>query len=494
MKLSRVTAGIECSLYGSGDVEVKGIEYDSRKIKPGYMFVALPGYHKDGRSFIEGALRAGANSIVTSERIELNNKAVVVVQDTLAVLPVLSANYYAHPDKKLYVIGVTGTNGKTTITYLLESIFTAHNFPTGVMGTVNYRFGKRSIPAPNTTPQSSDIFKFFAEMAAQRGRVVVMEVSSHALALGRVAGIEFDTAIFTNLTRDHLDFHKTMEEYFLAKLKLFTGLSGGEKNNPKFAIINTDDPWGEKLAGLSLPATTITYGLGERAAVTARNIKKTSRSTEFILVTPAGHRKVHFSLLGTYNVYNALAAAGAALGAGISLEGIVNGLENASAVPGRLQKVDEGQHFTVVVDYAHTDDALKNVLGALRELKPQRLITVFGCGGDRDRLKRPLMGEIASSLSDFVFVTSDNPRSEDPECIALDIEVGIRRQHRNNYQVILDREQAIAAALNMAQKGDIVLIAGKGHENYQIIGDQLLHFNDEEVAIKYLAALQRAER
>jgi UDP-N-acetylmuramoyl-L-alanyl-D-glutamate--2,6-diaminopimelate ligase len=362
------------------------------------------------------------------------------------------------------------------------------------MGTVNYRFKNNVYPAPNTTPQASDIYKFFSEVAEGHGKVIAMEVSSHALALGRVSGIEFDSAIFTNLTRDHLDFHKDMEDYFAAKLKLFTGLSSKEKSNPKFAIINTDDAWGARIAAMDLPATVISYGLNEKAAVRAQNIKSTSKSTEFVLVTPAGHRKVHFSQIGLYNVYNALAAAGAALGAGISLEGIVKGLENAEHVPGRLERVDAGQNFTVVVDYAHTDDALKNVVQALKELKPARLITVFGCGGDRDRSKRPIMGDIATALSDFVFVTSDNPRSEDPERIALDIEVGIRRQHRNNYQVIIDREQAIAAALNMAQKGDIVLIAGKGHEDYQIIGDQRTKFNDREIARKYIAASLASDR
>jgi UDP-N-acetylmuramyl-tripeptide synthetase len=321
-----------------------------------------------------------------------------------------------------------------------------------------------------------------------------MEVSSHALALGRVAGIEFDTAIFTNLTRDHLDFHKTMDDYFEAKASLFKGLTPGKKTNPKFAIINIDDPWGAKLAGMGLPSTVLSYGLSEKAAVRAQNIKSTSRNTEFILVTPAGHRKVHFPQLGLYNVYNALAAAGAALAAGISIEGIVSGLENAPHAPGRLEKVEAGQNFTVAVDYAHTDDALKNVMTALKELKPERLITVFGCGGDRDRSKRPIMGDLATAMSDFVFVTSDNPRSEDPERIALDIEVGIRRQHRNNYQVILDREQAIAAAVNMAQKGDIVLIAGKGHEDYQILADRRIHFNDAETARKYLNAGKAEEK
>ncbi len=371
MKLTNVTSGIQCSIHGPCDVEVKGIEYDSRKVEQGYIFVALPGYHSDGREFIADAVKAGAAAVVANEAVQVGSKTVIVVNNTLEALAKMSANFYEHPDKKLHIIGVTGTNGKTTITYLLESIFTEHNIPIGVIGTVNYRFGKKSYPAPNTTPQASDIFKFFAEVLEERGKAVVMEVSSHALALGRVSGIEFDTAIFTNLTRDHLDFHKTMEEYFSAKTKLFIDLKPGEKGNPKFAIINIDDPWGAKLADTGLSSTVVSYGLGEKAAVRALNIKSTSKSTDFILVTPAGHRKVHLPQLGLYNVYNALAAAGAALASGISIEGIVSGLENAAPVPGRLEKIEAGQHFTVVVDYAHTDDALKNVLGALKELNPE---------------------------------------------------------------------------------------------------------------------------
>jgi UDP-N-acetylmuramoyl-L-alanyl-D-glutamate--2,6-diaminopimelate ligase len=301
-----------------------------------------------------------------------------------------------------------------------------------------------------------------------------------------VAGLEFDIAVFTNLTRDHLDYHGTMENYFEAKASLFTGLSAGTKTRTKCAIINIDDPWGKKLRDRIVSATTITYGVKEEAAVRADALQATSRGTEFILVTPAGKKKVQLASLGLHNVYNALAAAGAAIAAGVPLETVVDGLENAPAAPGRLERVEAGQNFTVVVDFAHTDDALRNVLTALKALRPARLITVFGCGGDRDRSKRPLMGDVATELSDYVIVTSDNPRSEQPEKIALDIEVGIRRKQRNNYQVLPDREQAIAQAISMAQKGDIILLAGKGHETCQIIGDRKIHFNDTEVARKFI--------
>ncbi|MHB9154696.1 MAG: UDP-N-acetylmuramoyl-L-alanyl-D-glutamate--2,6-diaminopimelate ligase [Endomicrobiales bacterium] len=490
MELSQLLAGREYTVHGPVNQEIKGIDYDSRRVKDGYLFVALPGHNVDGKSFVPAAAAAGAAAVVTGEYLATCPVTQIVVPDPLVAMARLSAEFYGHPDRRMLLVGITGTNGKTTITYLLESIFEKVKLSTGVVGTVNYRYGKKQYPAPNTTPQSADLYRFFHDMVKEHRKVAIMEVSSHALALGRVEGLEYDIGVFTNLTRDHLDFHGTMEDYFQAKSKLFSRLEPGEKKYPKSAIINLDDPAGKKLAGMVSKATVVTYGLSERAAVRAENIRSSARGTEFILMTPAGHKKVHLPHLGQHNVYNALASAGAALCAGISLEGIVEGLESAPMVPGRLEKVETGQNYTVVVDYAHTDDALKNVITALKELKPGRLITVFGCGGDRDRSKRPLMGEIATALSDFVFVTSDNPRSEEPQRIALDIEVGIRRQHRNNYQVILDREQAIAAAVSMAQKGDIILVAGKGHEAYQIIGSQRLHFNDTEVVRKYLVRQQ----
>jgi UDP-N-acetylmuramoyl-L-alanyl-D-glutamate--2,6-diaminopimelate ligase len=486
MKLSQLLEKIEHQLYGPADIMVSGITYDSRRTKQGDIFVALPGHHVDGKTFISQAVAGGAVVIIADTRQYAENVTSVVVSDPLAVLAEMSATLYGHPDKKLLLVGITGTNGKTTITYFLESIFKKAGRNPGVLGTVNYRHGATVVPAPNTTPQSADIYRIFGEMVEERCDSAIMEVSSHALALGRVKGIEFDIAVFTNLTQDHLDFHKTMDAYFDAKTKLFSSLGPGAKSFPKFAIINLDDPWGKKLTACAPGATVVTYGISEKANVSAQNIRISSKGAEFILVTPQGRKKITIPHLGLHNIYNALATAAAALSVGIPFDTVISGLQSAPAAPGRLEKVDDGQQFTVVVDYAHTDDALKNVISALKELKPQRLITVFGCGGDRDRAKRPLMGEIATALSDYVFVTSDNPRSEDPQRIALDIEVGIRRQHRNNYQVLLDREQAIATAISMAQKGDIILIAGKGHENYQIIGDTTIHFNDVEIAHKYL--------
>jgi UDP-N-acetylmuramoyl-L-alanyl-D-glutamate--2,6-diaminopimelate ligase len=488
MKLSDILYDIEYFPYGSVDTEVRGITYNSKKVRKNFIFVAMHGQHVDGAKFIPEAINAGASVIVSEGYTETANATRIVVRNAKLALARLSANFYRHPDAALTMIGVTGTNGKTTITYFLESLFGKVGLKTGIVGTVNYRYGGTVITAPNTTPQSSDLYRILRGMAGQKTDIAVLEVSSHALAQGRVEGIEFDTAIFTNLTRDHLDYHITMEDYFKAKSLLFTTyLARNKKNNPKFAIINTDDPWGRRLIELiKQPTTILTYGLASGANFRAENIKMGHTGCEFLLSSPAGKKRMKLRHIGKHNIYNALAAAAAGTANGLSLDAVIYGIENAPPAPGRLQKVDEGQPFLVVVDYAHTDDALVNVLTTLRQLDPARLITVFGCGGDRDRSKRPVMGEAATRLSDFVFLTSDNPRCEDPQRIALDIEVGIRRQHRSNYKVILDREDAIAAAINMAQKGDIILLAGKGHEVYQIVSDKRLHFNDVEVARKYL--------
>lgn len=489
MKLSHAVKDLPCAVVGNGDAVITGVAYDSRVVKAGDIFVALPGKHVQGSSFIAAAVERGAAAVATDQPCSLAGVPVVRVEDPLRFLAQISAVVYHHPDKKLLLAGITGTNGKTTITYLLESIFAAAHRPAGVMGTVNYRYGTTMIPAPNTTPQSADVYRILHEMIHAGMSAAVMEVSSHALALGRVDGLEFDLAVFTNLTRDHLDFHGTMEDYFASKALLFSRLAPGEKPYGKFAIINADDPWAEKFCSSVTGAAVVTYGLSSAATIRAEHIHYSGRGTEFSLVTPAGRARLSVGFLGVYNVSNILAAVAAGLSAGIPFETVVDGIRRAPPAPGRLERIDAGQPFTVVVDYAHTDDALLNVLQALRELKPNRIITVFGCGGDRDRTKRPIMGETATKISDYVFVTSDNPRTEDPEMIALDIEVGIRRVHRENYQIILDREQAIAAAIAMAQKGDIVLIAGKGHEAYQVIGDKKLHFNDGEIARAHLERL-----
>lgn len=482
MKLSDALKGLPCTIAGDAGVTITGVAYDSRRVEPGDLFVALPGHHVDGSMFIAEAVRRGAAAVATSGACPSAGVPIVHTADPLQFLAQASAAVYEHPDRRLLLVGVTGTNGKTTITYILESIFTAAGILPGVMGTVNYRYGTTMITAGNTTPQSADVYRILRSMADAGVRAAVMEVSSHALALGRVDGIEYDIAIFTNLTRDHLDFHATMERYFEAKSLLFSRLRPGKKQYPKCAIINGDDPWADRLSARVSGADVITYGCASSARVRAENISYTHRGTAFTLVTPDGRADLAVGFLGAYNVHNILAAAAAGLGAGISFEAVVAGIRAARPAPGRMEMVDAGQPFAVIVDYAHTDDALLNVLTAVRELKPRRVVTVFGCGGDRDRTKRPIMGETAARLSDHVFVTSDNPRTEDPGAIAREVEAGIRAAGRKNYTVILDRAQAIAEAVGQARAGDVVVIAGKGHEDYQIIGETKHHFNDGETA------------
>jgi len=477
-------------VYGPTELSVEGITYDSRKVKPGYIFVAIPGYVEDGSSYIPQALEAGASVIVSSGKIRSLARpsrwggyaTQIVVDDPRKALAKLATIFYDYPSDKLNIIGITGTNGKTTVSYLTESIFKEDGARVGVLGTIAYRLGDKTFPAPITTPQSSDLQQLLRELVEGKFSTVVMEVSSHALSLERVEGCEFDSAIFTNLSREHLDFHKSMEDYLQAKIRLFSMLGKAtRKKREKLAVLNLDDPATEKIIRAT-EAKIVTYGVEKRADVIAKNIKFNMEKTVFTLLSPTGEVRISLPLIGKYNVSNALAASTVALGQGVSLDAIKRGLGKVSSIPGRFEKIDCGQPFTVVVDYAHTDEALRRLLEVCRELKPGRIITVFGCGGDRDRGKRPLMGEVAIDLSDYVIITSDNPRSEDPERIALDVEVGIKRKGKTNYQTIVDRYQAIEKALSMAEKGDLVVIAGKGHENYQIFKERKIHFDDREVA------------
>jgi len=482
-------------VYGPTELSVEGITYDSRQVKPGYIFVAISGYAEDGNSYVPQALEAGASVIVSSNRIERlarpskwgGSATQIVVGNPRKALAKLATVFYDHPSDKLDVIGITGTNGKTTVSYLIEAIFQENGAKVGVLGTIAYRLGDKILPAPITTPQSSDLQEILRKLVDEEFTTVVMEVSSHALSLDRVEGCEFDSAVFTNLSREHLDFHNSMEEYLRAKIKLFSALGkDARKEREKLAFLNLDDPSTEEIIQ-STEAKIITYGIEKEADVVAKGIRLNLDKITFNLVSPSGELKISLPLIGRYNVYNALAASAVALGQGISLGTIKRGLEKISSIPGRFERIDYGQPFTVIVDYAHTDEALRKLLEACRELKPRRIITVFGCGGDRDRGKRPLMGEVAIDLSDYVIVTADNPRSEDPERIALDIEVGIKRKGKGNYQTIIDRFQAIEKALSMAEKGDLVAIAGKGHEQYQIFRDRRVHFDDREVARKILS-------
>jgi UDP-N-acetylmuramoyl-L-alanyl-D-glutamate--2,6-diaminopimelate ligase len=390
-------------------------------------------------------------------------------------------NFYGRLDRNLVLIGITGTNGKTTTSYLIDSILRAAGKTTAMIGTIEYHLAGRVLPAVNTTPESLDLHRIFAELTTQGGTHVTMEVSSHALALGRVYGVNFACAIFTNLTRDHLDFHHTMEEYFTAKQMLFAGAGG---TPPPVAVINRDDEYGRTIQ-TAKTTEVLWYGLGADAVVRARHISSTFVGLRFDLQFGRERFPVTSRLVGKINVYNILAAAGAALGLGIAPETVARGVAELTAVPGRFERVDEGQPFMVVVDYAHTDDALRNTIGVARNLGPKRIVTLFGCGGDRDRSKRPLMGQAAAELSDFVVLTSDNPRSEDPLGIMNDALVGIRRTDVAHV-VEPDRRAAITRAIKEARPGDIVILAGKGHETYQILGDRTIHFDDREVAREVL--------
>jgi UDP-N-acetylmuramoyl-L-alanyl-D-glutamate--2,6-diaminopimelate ligase len=491
MKLKEILSGTpNVVVLGDLNVEVSGISYDSRTVQNGYVFFALPGHNTDGVKYIDEAIKKGASVIVSYCEVKVDFVVSIVVKDIFKFMAIFSAKFYNYPDRELNVIGVTGTNGKTTVTYMIESIFAYSGIDCGVMGTINYRYKGKVIEAVNTTPHSLDIYRIMREMVDAGVKHIVMEVSSYALKLGKVYGIDFDIAVFTNLTQDHLDFHKTMDDYYEAKSMLFRYLGIGTKKNKKYAIINIDDKYGKKLVGIASKAEKKLYSASEKtnADFKAKDMSITSLGSKFDLLYNGDIAKICIKHYGLHNVYNALAALASTVCSGISFNKAAEGLNNSKQVPGRLERVDTScLEFEVLVDYAHTEDALKNILLTIKSVKHKRIITVFGCGGDRDRSKRPLMGKTVAEMSDFVFITSDNPRTEDPNLIVLDIEVGIKRIYKNNYKVVIDREQAIKEAIMMAEKGDIVLLAGKGHEKYQIIGFEKISFSDVETAKKYIA-------
>lgn len=468
---------------GNQQTWVQSIAYDSRQVEPGFLFVAIEGFATDGHRFVEQAVARGAVAVVVEKDIPLPpGVAFLRVPDTRLALALLAARFYDHPARKLKLIGVTGTNGKTTTTHLLAAIYQAAKNKVGVIGTIANRIGDRVLPVKHTTPESLDLQKLLAEMVDEGVTVVVMEVSSHALALKRVAGCSFDAGIFTNITQDHLDFHRDMSAYLEAKALLFRSL--GEEGKPAVAVVNGDDPQGDHIIACSR-VPVFTYGLSDGVQVRAREINVTSRGVFFRVTSPWGESQVNMKLTGHFNVYNALAALTAAAAGGIPLPNAVNALEFVEGVRGRFELVDRGQDFAVVVDYAHTPDGLENILKTARQITRGKLIAVFGCGGDRDRTKRPLMGEIAARLSDLPVITSDNPRTEDPLRIIAGVEEGVCRI-RSDYQVIPDRRAAIRFAVGTAKPGDTVVIAGKGHEDYQIIGTKKYPFDDREEATRAL--------
>lgn len=475
------------------DIEVTGISYDSRKVAPGHVFVCIEGYKTDGHDYIRAALEKGAVALMIQKPVEVPaGIPYVQTTDTRKALALISSNFAGNPSDQLKMIGVTGTNGKTTTTYLIEQILKEKGYKVGLIGTIMNKIGDRVYPVTNTTPESLDLQLLLKEMVDEGITHVVMEVSSHALDLDRVYGIEYDTAVFTNITQDHLDFHKTMDKYLEAKQKLFANLDRYKtKNSKKNAIINMDDQASAKLIEAST-GSVVTYGVNSSCQVKAGNISLRSDGVSFEVYTQGHETTLSLHLTGLFNVYNSLAAFAVGLAEDIAPEEIKAALESVKGVPGRMEKVDEGQDFAVLVDYAHTPDGLENIIKAARAFAKGRVITVFGCGGDRDRTKRAIMGELSGRLSDYSLLTSDNPRTEDPLFILSQIEEGIRRVvERDKYSILPDRREAIRYAVNMAQSGDVLLIAGKGHETYQLVQDQVLHFDDREVASELLKELPR---
>ena len=470
------------AVNGAVDADIRAVAYDSRKVTPGTLFFALQGEKEDGNRYVPDALKRGAIAIASEQKRPSGIAEDVAWIEILPgaqrrVLATVSAKFYGQPANALQLVGVTGTNGKTTTTYLIDSILRAASKKTGLIGTIGYRTPRTSRDAINTTPESLDLQQMFAEIRDEGGSAVVMETSSHALAMDRLWGCHFTAAVFTNLTRDHLDYHKTFEEYFAAKRRLFEGTGAGPAD---VAIVNTDDPYGHPLEGLAV--RTLTYGLKNGAEITTKKYQLAFSGLEFTAQTPAGKIEVQSKLVGKINVYNILAAVGVGIALEIPNAVIERGIRELESVPGRFERIAEGQPFLVIVDYAHTDDALRNLISTARELCPEnRIITVFGAGGDRDRTKRPLMGEAAGNLSDMVVLTSDNPRSEDPLRIINDVLVGLQKTGKK-YRVEADRGKAIEIALDEARPGDIVLLAGKGHETYQVLKEGTIDFDDRQVA------------
>jgi UDP-N-acetylmuramoyl-L-alanyl-D-glutamate--2,6-diaminopimelate ligase len=485
VKLPALLEGAEASIPPAAkDLEIRQVASDSRKVKPRALFFALHGAQSDGNAFVRDAVSRGAAAIASEETVPAfipSSVAWIRVREARKALAVTAANFFGHPAEALQLVAVTGTNGKTTTSSLVDSMVKASGRKTGLFGTIAYHTPLGEYPAPNTTPESVDLQGFLAEIRDAGGRFAVLEASSHALAMQRLWGCHFAAAVFTNLTREHMDYHKTFEDYFAAKRRLFEGTGAGA---PDVAVINADDEYGKRLTGLA--KRTVTYGLESDADITTKKFQLTFNGLAFTAQTPNGKVQVASSFVGRINVYNILAAIGAAQALGLSTEIIQDGIRSLTSVSGRFERIDLGQPYFVIVDYAHTDDALENLIRTARELNPKgRVITLFGCGGGKDRTKRPVMGEVTGRLSDLTILSSDNPRTEDPLKIISDIIVGLQKTS-GKYLIEPDREKAIGAALDQARAGDIVLLAGKGHENYQILADRTLEFDDRDTARRAL--------
>ena len=499
VQLSQLLDGVDVvAQIGEASVLISGITDDSRAVRAGYVFVCMPAayesqnarwvYGADGHDYVPDAIKRGAAAIVSQNPIEKmsDHAAFIQVRDVRYAIAKMAAEFYGNPSQRLMVVGVTGTNGKTSTCYLTRSILGAGNIKTAILGTITHRTAGSDVPAVMTTPEAYRLQKMLSDAVEEGLDSMVMEVSSHALELQRAAAIAFDVAVFTNLTQDHLDFHKDMAGYLAAKVKLFSDLM--KENEHPFAVINVDDPAGEHIIRHT-NAEVITYGVHSKADLKVLDFCSSVKGLAFrASIRGVEELEVELPLLGEYNLYNAMAAMGVGISRGLDLDVIKKGLESVYLVPGRFEQVNCGQDYAVVVDYAHTPDALERVLRAAAKLAAGRLITVFGCGGDRDKSKRPVMGRVATTLSDYSIITSDNPRSEDPMEIISQVEGGINGQltEGRQYETIPERRSAIRRAIKMAEKGDIVVIAGKGHEDYQILGDGKIHFDDREVAAEFI--------
>jgi len=492
MILRELVNGVDIKNFkGDFDLEISGVSFDSNKVKEGFLFVALTGENTDGHKYLESAVRNGAKALIVEKAPDKDYKDVTVIEviDSRLSLAIVSANFFEHPTKDLTLIGITGTNGKTTITYLLESIWNEEGKNSGIIGTIDYRYGKNKLQSSMTTPESLDLMGMFRKMKDSGVDTVAMEVSSHAIDKERVRECHFDVGVFTNLTQDHLDYHGSMGNYLEVKKRLFTEFLAESDKKNKFSIINIDDPFGAQIVN-DAPDNVATYSINNKTAIIhAVSSKITGDGIEAIINTPEGSLEVKSALFGEHNLSNILAAVATTISLGSPTRAIEKGISNISFVPGRLEGIPNKCGVKVLVDYAHTPDALKNVLQAVRPLTKGNLILVFGCGGDRDNAKRPLMGMIGKELSDILIVTSDNPRTEDPEIIIDQIEEGVLRAGEDNkpYHRITDRTAAIKQAIRTAKKNDTVLIAGKGHEDYQIMGTTKYPFDDREIARESLS-------
>jgi len=490
----------------SHDPEIGSVHYRAQDVMPSGLFVAIPGHSADGHDFIDEAMARGASAVVVQKPVK-GNFITIQVENTRKALGKIAAKFYGDPSMQLVTIGITGTNGKTTTSYIIESILASAGFKAGVIGTINYRFSGKTFSNPVTTPESLDLQRILSEMVKDGITHVVMEVSSHALDLFRIEDCFFDAAIFTNLTHDHLDYHGDIETYWSCKKKLFTGiLPSGPKKEKAFAVINCDDARGKELSE-TLSAKLIKTGSSPAYEVHTINSSLSQEGIEAAISTPLGSFQFRSGLVGKHNVENILCAAGLGAGLAISPETIKKGIESVRVIPGRLERIDNDSGISVYVDYAHTPDALKNVLLSLRPITRERLICIFGCGGDRDRTKRPLMGEIAATLSDIAVITSDNPRTENPLDIIKDITGGVTRKkidrhdpseltrdfNGRGYVTEPDRKRAIRLGIKVSQPGDTVLIAGKGHENYQIKGTIKIQFDDRQEAKFALSSINSAD-